>query len=90
MHVGDRLRAGTAEFVITEPRMPCYKLALRFNRPDIVKRFLKSRRTGFYLAVLEEGEIGAGDPIEPSGHEPQRVSIAAVAAAKARRTPAHG
>lgn len=84
VHIGDRFRAGSAEFVVTEPRMPCYKLALRFNRPDMVKRFLKSGRTGFYLAVLQEGEIGAGDAIEPSGQDQDRVSIAAVVAAKSR------
>ena len=84
VHVGDRFRAGTAEFAVTDPRMPCYKLALRFGRPDMVKRFLKSGRTGFYLAVLQEGEIGAGDAIEPSGRDPHSISIAAMVAAKSR------
>jgi len=84
VHVGDRFRAGTAELQVTDPRMPCYKLALRFNRTDMVKRFLKCGRTGFYLAVLKEGEIGAGDAIEPSGQSEQRISIAAVVAAKSR------
>jgi MOSC domain-containing protein YiiM len=63
LRIGDRLRIGSAEFAITQPRMPCYKLAIRFGRPDIVKRFLKSGRTGFYLAVTHEGEVHAGDPI---------------------------
>jgi len=49
--------------MVTEPRMPCYKLGIKFGRADIVKRFLASERTGFYFAVLEEGEVGAGDPI---------------------------
>jgi MOSC domain-containing protein YiiM len=84
VHAGDRLRAGTAEFAVTDPRMPCYKLALRFSRTDMVKRFLKSGRTGFYLAVLKEGEIGAGDAIEAIGHDPHRISIAAIVAAKSR------
>jgi MOSC domain-containing protein YiiM len=84
VHIGDRFRMGSAEFAVTEPRMPCYKLALRFGRPDMVKRFLKSGRTGFYLAVLKEGEIGAGDAIEPIGHGQHRISIAAVVAAKVR------
>jgi MOSC domain-containing protein YiiM len=84
VHVGDRLRAGTAEFQVTEPRMPCYKLALRFNRPDMVKRFLKSGRTGFYLAVTKEGEIGAGDLIEHIGDSPRGMSIAALVAAKSK------
>jgi MOSC domain-containing protein YiiM len=85
VHIGDRFRAGSAEFAVTEPRMPCYKLALRFGRPDIVKRFMKSGRTGFYLAVLKEGDIGAGDAVEPSGHGQQRISVAAVVAAKSRQ-----
>ena len=63
LNVGDRMCAGSAEFMVTEPRLPCYKLSVKFGRDDIVKRFLKSRRTGFYCAVLREGEIGAGDAI---------------------------
>jgi MOSC domain-containing protein YiiM len=90
VHIGDRFRMGSAEFVVTEPRMPCYKLAIRFGRPDMVKRFMKSGRTGFYLAVLKEGEIGAGDAIEPSGHGRQRISVAAVVAAKSRQSPEFG
>lgn len=62
--IGDRLRIGSAEFAITQPRMPCFKLAIRFGRPDIVKRFLRSGRTGFYLAVTREGEVAAGDAIQ--------------------------
>jgi MOSC domain-containing protein YiiM len=64
VRIGDRLRIGSAEFVVTQPRMPCYKLGVRFDRPDMVKRFMQSRRTGFYFAVLREGDVGAGDPIE--------------------------
>ena len=51
--------------VVTQPRLPCFKLGIRFGRPDILKRFLQSGRTGFYFAVTREGEIGAGDSIEP-------------------------
>jgi MOSC domain-containing protein YiiM len=47
--------------MVTEPRMPCYKLGIRFGRPDMIKRFLASERTGFYFAVLQEGEVGVGD-----------------------------
>ncbi len=61
--VGDRFRIGSSELIVTQPRLPCYKLGLRFGRDDIIKRFLDSGRTGFYCAVLEEGEIQAGDPI---------------------------
>ena len=64
VHIGDRLRIGSAEFVVTQPRMPCFKLGIRFGRSDIVKRFLQSGRSGFYLAVLREGEVTVGDSIE--------------------------
>jgi MOSC domain-containing protein YiiM len=61
--IGDRLRIGTAQFAVTQPRLPCYKLALRFGRADMVKRFMRSGRTGFYLRVLREGQVRAGDSI---------------------------
>ena len=64
VHIGDRFRVGTAELMVTQPRMPCYKLGIRFNRADIVKRFLVSERTGFYFSVLKEGELSAGDEVE--------------------------
>ena len=64
VHIGDRFRVGSAEFVVTQPRMPCFKLGIRFNRSDMVKRFLQSGRTGFYFAVVKEGEVAAGDSIE--------------------------
>jgi MOSC domain-containing protein YiiM len=62
--IGDRLRIGSAEFRVTQPRVPCFKLGIRFGRPEMVKRFLAAGRSGFYLAVLREGELGAGDAIE--------------------------
>jgi MOSC domain-containing protein YiiM len=62
--IGDKFRIGTATVMVTEPRMPCYKLGLKFGRADILRRFLQSERTGFYCAVLEEGEVGAGDQFE--------------------------
>src|SRR4029450_6938541 len=64
VQIGDRLRTGTAEFIVTQPRIPFFKLGIRFERPDLVKRFLQSKRTGFYLAVQREGEVAPGDPIE--------------------------
>lgn len=69
VRIGDRLTIGSAQFEVTQPRLPCYKLGIRFGRDDMIKRFLLSGRSGFYLAVLREGEIGAGDAIalEP-GH----------------------
>ena len=74
--IGDRLRIGSAEFVVTQPRMPCFKLGIRFNRPDMVKRFLQSGRTGFYLAVTKEGEVAAGDSIELLERDEHNVAIA--------------
>jgi MOSC domain-containing protein YiiM len=64
VRIGDRFRIGSAEFVVTQPRLPCYKLGIRFGRQDILKRMLQSGRTGFYLAVTKEGEVGPGDAIE--------------------------
>lgn len=63
-HVGDTFRIGSAELMVTQPRMPCYKLGIRFGRADIIKRFLWSERSGFYFSVLKEGEVGAGDEVE--------------------------
>ena len=78
VRIGDRLRAGSAEFVVTQPRMPCFKLGLRFDRPDMVKRFLRSGRTGFYLAVLREGEATAGDALELIPQDEQALTVAEV------------
>ena len=64
INIGDRFRIGSAEVMVTQPRMPCYKLGIRFGRTDIVKRFLASERTGFYLSVLKEGEVGVEDEFE--------------------------
>jgi MOSC domain-containing protein YiiM len=64
VRIGDRLQIGSAEFIVTQPRMPCFKLGIRFNRMDMVKRFLKSKRTGFYFAVVCEGEVASGDAIQ--------------------------
>jgi MOSC domain-containing protein YiiM len=63
-HIGDKFRIGTAEVMVTQPRMPCYKLGIRFGRADIIKRFLVSERTGFYFSVLKEGEVGNDDEFE--------------------------
>jgi MOSC domain-containing protein YiiM len=78
--IGDRLRVGSAEFLVTQPRMPCYKLGLRFGRDDMVKRFLASGRTGFYLAVLSEGEVGSGEGIEFTARDGHDVTVADIAA----------
>jgi MOSC domain-containing protein YiiM len=76
--VGDRFRIGTAELVVTQPRLPCYKLGLRFGRKDMVKRFLASGRTGYYLAVEVEGDIGAGDRVETLARHPARIPVAEI------------
>ena len=78
--IGDRYRVGTTELVVTQPRMPCYKLGIRFDRPDMVKRFLQSRRSGFYLAVEREGDVGAGDLIERVARDETRLTVADVVA----------
>lgn len=74
--IGDRLRVGSAEFLVTQPRLPCYKLGVRFDRVDMVKRFLKGGRTGFYLAVSREGAVASGDPIEFAGRDDHDVTVA--------------
>lgn len=76
LNIDDRLCIGSVELIATEPRLPCYKLSARFMREDMVKRFLKSRRTGFYFAVAVEGTVGAGDPIHFLSREKNRVSVA--------------
>ena len=73
VQIGAHIRAGSAEFVVTQPRMPCFKLGIRFDRLDMVKRFLQSKRTGFYLAVVQEGEVAACDLIEYEN--PQEISL---------------
>jgi MOSC domain-containing protein YiiM len=77
-HLGDRFSVGSAEVVVTQPRLPCYKLGIRFGSDDMVKRFLASRRTGFYVAVTREGEVGAGDEIKEISRDENRVSIAEI------------
>ena len=76
IYIGDRFRIGEAEVMVTQPRLPCYKLGIKFGRADMVKKFLSSRRTGFYFAVLREGMVEAGNLIEPMGRGEQGVSVA--------------
>jgi MOSC domain-containing protein YiiM len=75
VHIGDRFRVGSAEFIVTQPRLPCFKLGIRFGRPEMVKHFLRSGRTGFYLAVLEEGLVTAGDSIELLARDEHGVTV---------------
>ena len=74
-NVGDRFKVGSAEVVVTQPRMPCYKLGIRFGRTDIIRRFLASERSGFYLSVAEEGEVAAGDEFELIEKNPTGVRV---------------
>ena len=76
INIGDRFRAGEAELIVTQPRLPCYKLGIKFGRSDIIRRFLRSRLTGFYFAVLKEGRVEAGDKIELISRDPNDVTIA--------------
>jgi MOSC domain-containing protein YiiM len=75
IHIGDRLRIGSAEFTVTQPRMPCFKLGIRFNRPDMVKRFLLSGRTGFYLSVSQEGEVTSGDSVNATRYDEAEITV---------------
>jgi MOSC domain-containing protein YiiM len=75
VHVGDRLRIGSAELVVTQPRLPCFKLGIRFGRADMVRRFQRSGRTGFYFSVAREGEVGPGDTLTVLERHPAAVSI---------------
>ena len=78
VHLGDRFLVGSAEVVVTQPRLPCYKLGVRFDSDDMVKRFLASGRSGFYLAVTREGEVGAGDEIKPISRDPNAVPVSEI------------
>jgi MOSC domain-containing protein YiiM len=78
VHLGDRFGVGSAEFVVTQPRLPCYKLGIRFQDDGMVKRFLASGRTGFYFAVMREGEVGAGDEIKVLARDPNAVAISEI------------
>ena len=78
VRIGDRFRIGTAVLQVTQPRMPCYKLGIRFGRPDMVKRFWLSGFSGIYFSVVEEGELGAGDAIERVAEGPEEISVAEV------------
>jgi MOSC domain-containing protein YiiM len=75
VHLGDRFRIGGALLEVTQPRVPCFKLGIKMGDPEFVKTFLKSMRSGFYLRVLEEGEIAAGDAIERVATGPERITI---------------
>ena len=79
VRIGDRLEIGSAQFEVTQPRLPCFKLGIRFGSNNIIKRFLLAGRSGFYLAVLREGDIAAGDAIALEARNPGAQTIAEVA-----------
>ena len=74
--VGDCWRIGTAVVQITQPRSPCYKLALKYRMPDLVPRFLEATKPGFYAAVVQEGVVRAGDSMELVSTAKERLSVA--------------
>ena len=78
IHLGDRFSLGTAEVVVTQPRLPCYKLMIKFGIADMIKRFLSSGRTGFYVLVAREGEVGAGDQIHRIARDPDGIPVSEI------------
>lgn len=75
VYLGDRFAVGSAEVVVTQPRLPCYKLGIRFGADDMVRRFLASGRSGFYLAVTREGEVGSGDELKTISRDENEVPV---------------
>lgn len=78
VHLGDQFSVGSAQLIVTQPRLPCYKLGIRFQDDAMIKRFLASGRTGFYLAVIREGEVGPGDEITLIARDPNAVAISEI------------
>jgi MOSC domain-containing protein YiiM len=78
VHLGDRFSVGSGEVVVTQPRLPCYKLGVRFQSDDMVRRFLASGGTGFYLAVAREGEVGVGDEIKVISRDGNSVPVSEI------------
>jgi len=78
VRLGDRFSVGSAEVVVIQPRLPCYKLGVRFQSDDMIKRFFASRWTGFYLAVAREGEVGAGDEMTVIARDPNGVPVSEI------------
>jgi MOSC domain-containing protein YiiM len=76
LHVGDRFQIGSAEIMVRQMRMPCYKLAAKFQRDDMIERFLHSGRSGFYFSVEREGDVSVDDSFEALSQEPHGITIA--------------
>ncbi len=79
VHIGDIFQVGGALLEVSQPRVPCFKLELKMEKPGFSRRFLASGRLGFYLRVLEEGDVGAGDVIERVKTNPGQVSVREIA-----------
>jgi MOSC domain-containing protein YiiM len=75
VNVGDQFQVGTAKVVATQPRMPCYKLGVKFGRMDIIKKFLASGLTGVYFKVMKEGELEQGDEIRLIKKDENNITI---------------
>jgi MOSC domain-containing protein YiiM len=82
--IGDRIAIGSAEFQVTQPRQPCFKLGIRFGRDDMLKRFVASGRSGFYVSIVAEGDVGRGDTIRVTHRESGSVSVSDIFALKMR------
>jgi MOSC domain-containing protein YiiM len=78
VHLGDKFSAGSAEVIVTQPRLPCYKLGVKFQSDDMVKRFLASGRMGFYVAVTCEGEVGVGDEFRVIARDSHAVPVSEI------------
>jgi MOSC domain-containing protein YiiM len=76
VHIGDQFLMGTTVLMVTQPRLPCYKLGIKFGTDDMPERFLSSRRTGFYFAVVKEGELREDNAIQPIHRDVKQVSVA--------------
>jgi len=76
--IGDEFKIGSVELVVSQPRMPCYKLGIRFGREDMVKRFQDSGKSGFYFAVTREGDLGEGDDITLVNRDPRGLTVSDV------------
>jgi MOSC domain-containing protein YiiM len=75
VNVGDQFQIGSVKIMATQSRIPCYKLGVKFGRMDIIRWFLASGRSGIYFKVLKEGEVGAGDKIEPISRDKNNVTV---------------
>lgn len=102
VNIGDQFRIGSTILQVTQPRMPCYKLALRFDRADMVERFWQSGRSGIYFSIVQEGKLQRGDSIQQIEAGAEGVSVSNVVRLfkreikdpemflRAMRTPLHG